>query len=147
MVGWDRGLTYQKLTTAVLLIHSGAAFVGTNPDVTYPTERGPAAGNGAILAAIEAATGVEPIVTGKPEARMYEEALHRMGAAPETTAMIGDRIDTDIAGASRAGLRTILTLSGITTEKDLETSAIKPDLVCDHLADLLAQWKDTLSSP
>jgi len=147
VVGWDRGLTYQKLTTAAILIHRGAAFVGTNPDVTYPTEEGPAPGNGAILAAIEAATGVEPIVTGKPEPRMYEEALHRMGAAPETTAMIGDRIDTDIAGASRAGLRTILTLSGITTRDDLKTLDIKPDLVSDHLADLLAQWKDTLSSP
>jgi 4-nitrophenyl phosphatase len=145
VVGWDRGLTYQKLTTAVLLIHSGAVFVGTNPDVTYPTERGPAAGNGAILAAIEAATEVEPVVTGKPEPRMYQEALRRMGATPETTAMIGDRIDTDIAGAARAGLTTVLTLSGITTEEDLETSAIKPDLVCDHLADLLLHWEEALA--
>ena len=145
VVGWDRTLTYQKLTTAVLLSHHGAAFVGTNPDVTYPTEEGPAPGNGAILAAIEAATKVEPIVTGKPEPRMYEEALRRMGAAPETTAMIGDRIDTDIAGAARAGLGTILTLSGITTRDDLKTSAVKPDLVCEHLADLLTQWEDALA--
>jgi len=145
VVGWDRGLTYQKLTTAVLLIHRGATFVGTNPDVTYPTEEGPAPGNGAILAAVEAATGLEPIVTGKPEPRMYQEALRRMGATPETTAMIGDRIDTDIAGAARAGLTTVLTLSGITTEEDLETSAIEPDLVCDHLADLLAGWEEALA--
>jgi len=145
VVGWDRQLTYQKLTTAALLIHEGALFVGTNPDVTYPTERGPAPGNGAILAAIEAATGVAPIVTGKPEPRMYREALQRMDATPETTAMIGDRIDTDIAGAAAVGLTTVLTLSGIATEKEARASSIKPDLVCQDINALIVQWEDALS--
>ncbi len=145
VVGWDRELTYQKLTTASLLIHQGAAFVGTNPDVSYPTERGPAPGNGAILAALEAATGVAPVVTGKPEPRMYQEALRRMGATPETTAMIGDRIDTDIAGAAGVGLTTVLTLSGITTEEDLRASSIRPDLVCDDIADVTRRWEDVLA--
>jgi 4-nitrophenyl phosphatase len=145
VVGWDRELTWEELTTASLLIHHGAAFIGTNPDVTFPTERGPAPGNGAILAALEAATGVSPTVTGKPEPRMYEEALRRMEATPETTAMIGDRIDTDIAGAANVGLTTVLTLSGITQPEDLGTSSIKPDLVCKDITSLIPLWKEVLS--
>ena len=141
VVGWDRAVTWDKLATASLLIHDGAGFVGTNPDVSYPTERGPVPGNGALLAAIEAATGVEATVTGKPEPRMYEEALRRMSANPETTAMIGDRLDTDIAGAKRAGLSTILVLSGIAAESDIDTSSIRPDLVTEDIEDLLTEWK------
>ena len=144
VVGWDRELTYWELVTASLLIHGGAGFLGTNPDVTYPTERGPAPGNGAILAALQAATGVSPIVTGKPEPRMYQEALRRMDATPETTAMIGDRMDTDIAGAAKAGLTTILTLSGISTAEDASSASVEPDLVCDSIASLTELWQDAL---
>ncbi|MGD8245263.1 MAG: HAD-IIA family hydrolase [Anaerolineae bacterium] len=145
VVGWDRNLTWQKLVTASLLIHDGAAFVGTNPDTSYPTERGPLPGNGALLAALQTATGIEPVVTGKPEPWMYREALRRMGATPETSAMIGDRLDTDIAGGSRAGLTTVLTLSGIATEADVRASSIKPDLVCEDIRDLMARWKEALA--
>jgi 4-nitrophenyl phosphatase len=142
VVGWDRYLTWDKLATASLLIHEGADFVGTNPDVTYPTERGPVPGNGALLAAVETATGVEPVVTGKPEPRMYQEALRRMDATPETTAMIGDRLDTDIAGASNTGLTTILVLSGIATEEDVAATSDRPDLVCADIQELLRRWKE-----
>jgi 4-nitrophenyl phosphatase len=144
VVGWDRNLSFEKLTKASLLIHRGASFVGTNPDVSYPTEQGPAPGNGAILAALEAATGVSPVVTGKPEPRMYEEALRRLGASADSTAMIGDRIDTDMAGAARVGLTTVLTLSGIATADDVASSWIKPDLVCEDLASLLDLWEPAL---
>ena len=142
VVGWDRNLTWEKLATASLLIHGGADFVGTNPDVTYPTERGPVPGNGALLAAVEAATGVEPIVTGKPESRMYQEALRRMDATPETSAMIGDRLDTDIAGALHADLSTILVLSGIATRENVAEVPDRPDLVCDDIQELLRRWKE-----
>jgi len=141
VVGWDRHVTWDKLATASLLIHDGAGFVGTNPDVSYPTERGPVPGNGALLAAIEAATGVEATVTGKPEPRIYEEALRRMRANPETTAMIGDRLDTDIAGAKHANLLTVLVLSGIAAESDLDTSSIRADLVTENIEALLTEWK------
>jgi 4-nitrophenyl phosphatase len=141
VVGWDRRLTWSKLATAALLIQAGAGFIGTNPDTSYPTERGPVPGNGAQLAALETATGIVPVVVGKPEPRMYEEALLRMGARPEATAVIGDRLDTDIAGGVRAGLTTVLVLSGITTEADLAASSIKPDLVCADLATLTAAWE------
>ena len=135
VVGWDQQLTWDELAIATLLIHEGADFLGTNPDVTFPTKRGPVPGNGAILAAIEAATGVTPVVTGKPEPQMYEAALRRMDASPEDTAMLGDRLDTDIAGAARVGLKTVLVLSGIATEEDVAASAIKPDLVCASISD------------
>jgi len=144
VVGWDRDLSWEKLSTAAFFIHRGAGFVGTNPDVTFPSEWGPAPGTGATLAAVEAATGLSPIVTGKPESRMYEEALRRMDAAPENTAMVGDRIDTDIAGAENMGLTTVLTLSGISTLEDVEASTTKPDLVCDDIEDLLTRWKTGL---
>jgi 4-nitrophenyl phosphatase len=144
VVGWDRQLTWDKLATAALLIHAGAKFVGTNPDTNYPTERGPVPGNGAQLATLETTTGVTPIIVGKPEPWMYEEAMRRMGAHPETTAVVGDRLDTDIGGGVRAGLTTVLVLSGIATEADLSTSPIAPDLVCAGIGELAEEWKRQL---
>jgi 4-nitrophenyl phosphatase len=146
VVGWDTQLTWDKLATAAFLIHRGAGFVGTNPDVSYPTERGPAPGNGAQLAALETTTGVTPIVTGKPEPPMYEEAMRRMRARPETTAVIGDRLDTDIAGGVRLGLATILVLSGIATESDLEDSPIRPDVVCADIGALIDLMRSSPNS-
>jgi 4-nitrophenyl phosphatase len=145
VVGWDTRLTWDKLATAALLIHRGAGFVGTNPDVNYPTERGPVPGNGAQLAALEVATGVAPIITGKPEPPMYEEAMRRMKAQPKTTAVIGDRLDTDIAGGVRLGLTTILTLSGIAREDDLAGSSIKPDVICPDIGALTGLMKRAFS--
>ncbi len=145
IVGWDRYLSWKKLSTAAYLIHRGATFIGTNPDITFPTEWGPAPGNGATLIALEASTGVEPIITGKPEPQMYEEALRRMGAVPETTAMIGDRLETDILGAARVGLTTVLTLSGISSADDLPSSPVQPDLVCRDIDDLVGRWQEVLA--
>jgi 4-nitrophenyl phosphatase len=140
VVGWNTDLTWDELATASLLIHKGAGFIGTNPDVSYPTERGPVPGNGAQLAALEVTTGVTPVVTGKPEPQMYAEALRRMGARPENTAVIGDRLDTDLAGGVRLGLTTVLVLSGIATEADLADSSIKPDIVCADIGGLMRIW-------
>lgn len=145
VVGWDRALTWEKLSRAAYHIYQGATFIGTNPDITFPVEWGEAPGNGAILHALEVSTGVEPIVTGKPEPQMYEEALRRMDATPKSTAMIGDRIETDIVGAARVGLTTVLTLSGISTTDDVSRSATKPDLVCDDIVDLVSRWRRALA--
>jgi 4-nitrophenyl phosphatase len=144
VVGWDRQLTWDKLATAALLIHAGAGFIGTNPDTNFPTEQGPVPGNGAQLAALEAATGVAPLVVGKPEPRMYEEALRRMGAHSDTTAVLGDRLGTDIVGGVRASLTTVLVLSGINTEADLAASPVKPDLVCADIEELVHKWANQL---
>jgi 4-nitrophenyl phosphatase len=141
VVGWNTELTWDELATAALLIYKGAGFIGTNPDVNYPTERGPVPGNGAQLAALEVTTGVAPVVTGKPEPRMYEEAMRRMGATPETTAVVGDRLDTDLAGGVRLGLTTVLILSGIATESDVAASSVKPDVICADIGELMRVWE------
>ncbi len=145
VIGWDRDLTWDKLATAALLIHAGAIFIGTNPDGNYPTKWGPVPGNGAQLAALETTTGVAPIVVGKPEPWMYKEAMRRMGARPETTAVIGDRLDTDIAGGVRAGLTTVLVLSGISTEADLAAPSVRPDMVYKDIRELVRVWDDALA--
>jgi len=140
VVGWDQDLSWRKLATASLLIHNGAGFIGTNPDTSFPTERGPVPGNGAQLAALQAATGVPPLVIGKPEPGMFEEAMRRMGAQAETTAIVGDRLDTDIAGGIRAGITTILVLSGIATQANLATSPVHPGLVYADITELVQAW-------
>ncbi len=129
VVGLDFELTYEKLRTAVILINKGARFISTNADLTFPFEGGVAPGNGAILAAITAATGQKPISIGKPEPTIFELALGRLGTNPAQTAVLGDRLETDILGGQRAGLKTILVLSGVTQPEALATSEIKPDWV------------------
>ena len=130
-----------KLRDKRILLTGGAGFIGTNPDTSFPTEYGPVPGNGAQLAALEATTGVAPTIIGKSGPWMYEEAIRRMGANPETIAVIGDRLDTDIAGGVRAGLTTVLVLSGIATEADLATSLVRPTIVCADIQELMRMWK------
>jgi 4-nitrophenyl phosphatase len=140
VVGLDSELTYEKLKTATLLIRSGARFIATNPDKTLPTEEGLIPGNGAIVAALEAATGVAPFVVGKPEPAIFDLALAKMGVGKEGAAVIGDRLGTDILGGRRAGLITILVLSGATSRQELENSSIKPDLVFEDVRQLYEAW-------
>lgn len=136
VVGMDRDLTYERLKTATLLIRRGAMFIGTNPDVTYPTEEGMVPGAGALLAALEVATGQKPVVIGKPEPTLFRLALERLGTTPQETGCIGDRLETDILGGHRAGLATILILSGVAQREDLVAAPIQPDFVFERLADL-----------
>ncbi|MBP7692400.1 MAG: HAD hydrolase-like protein, partial [Anaerolineales bacterium] len=131
--GMDRGLTWDKLATATLNLRAGAVFVGTNPDKTLPTERGITHGNGAVLAALQAATDLTPLIIGKPEPTMYQLALRRLGVAPGAAAAIGDRLDTDILGAVRAGMRSVLVLSGVATRADLELSPFQPTWVLEDI--------------
>jgi len=140
IVGMDSKLTYDKLRVATLLIRGGAGFIATNPDRTLPTEEGIIPGNGAILAALEAATGVAPFVVGKPEPAIFDLALARMGVGKEGAAVIGDRLETDILGGRRAGLMTILVLSGVTSRQELENSPVKPDLVFEDVRQLYEVW-------
>ncbi len=139
VAGLDRGLTYEKIRVAASLIRQGAAFYGTNPDKTYPTPAGLAPGAGTVLAALEAASGVAPIVVGKPSPILFETARARLNTLPQETLVIGDRLDTDILGGQRAGMRTALVLSGVSNRKELEHWYPKPDLVADTLADLVKQ--------
>lgn len=137
VAGLDRTLTYQKIATASHYIRCGAAFIGTNGDLTFPLPDRFAPGAGSVLAAIQAGSGVAPQIIGKPERPMFEIALRQLGTAPHETLMIGDRLETDIWGAGAIGMQTALVLSGISTENDIIRSEIKPDIVQENLAALL----------
>lgn len=140
VVGLDRRVTYDKLTRAALSIEKGARFVGSNPDTSFPTERGLAPGAGALLSALQATTGVEPVVIGKPKPLMLELAMQGMGASVADTAMLGDRLDTDIRAANELGMPSVLVLTGVSTRADLQHSADHPDVVVNNLADLMERW-------
>ena len=127
--GLDRRLTYERLKRACLAIRAGAPLVATNPDLSLPAEQGLLPGNGATLAYLGAATGVTPLVIGKPEATMLGVAMERMGAQPAQTAIVGDSLLTDMLAGDRAGVTKILVLSGVSTAADLATSPIQPDHV------------------
>ncbi len=134
----DRQVTYDKLKRATLLIRGGARFIATNLDPTNPSEEGLIPGTGAMIVALEAASGTKPTVIGKPEPIMYQLAMEQMGARPESTAAIGDRADTDILGGKRAGLMTLCVLSGSSDRREAE--AYKADLIFDDIAHILETW-------
>jgi len=141
VVGFDRAVNYEKLKLATLAIRAGAKFIGTNPDKTFPTEEGLMPGNGAILAAIEAATDVTPLVVGKPSPAIFELALEKLGTSAQDTVMIGDRLDTDIVGGRQVGLITILVLSGVTHAEELTNASVTPHMVYDDIAAVHDAWR------
>jgi len=142
VVGFNRHVCYAQLASAAHLIINGARFVGTNPDPSFPSEVGPLPGAGALLRFIETGTGVEPLVVGKPGRAVFEEALRRLEGKPENTAMVGDRLETDIMGARGAGLYTILLLSGVTGREKAENNEIRPDLICENIEELAAALQE-----
>ncbi len=129
VVGFNRHADYPLLAMAALAIHKGARFVGTNPDVTFPSEIGLMPGAGSLLAFLQTATDVQPTIVGKPGPIMFRQALKRLGGTTANTAMVGDRLNTDIAGAKAAGLRAILVLSGITQPEDIPANGAGPDWI------------------
>jgi 4-nitrophenyl phosphatase len=146
--GKDSTLTWAKLATATLNIRAGARFVGTNADTTLPTEYGVTHGNGAILAALTAATGVAPMIIGKPEPIMYRQAMKLLASDPAETIAIGDRLETDILGAVRTGIRSLMVLTGISSEGDLRASDYQPTwLMPDIIAVTEALRRQALSQP
>ena len=138
--GLDTELTYQKLRIATLAIRAGARYVATNPDYTLPTPEGLVPGAGSIIALLRTATEVEPTVIGKPEPAMFHTAIEILGADPQRTLTIGDRLDTDIAGAAAAGLASALVLTGVSTREQLARSNIQPGAVFAGLPELAAAW-------
>lgn len=134
--GLDRQLTWDKLADASLHLHAGAQFIATNADTSLPTERGPVVGNGAILAALQATTQVSPIVMGKPEPIMYQQAMKILGVAPEKTIAIGDRLNTDILGAVNTNIRSIMVLTGISQEKDIQSVDYQPTWVMSDIQEV-----------
>ncbi len=144
VVGGDRQLTYAKLHAAIHHILQGAAFIGTNPDLLVPTERGLAPEAGTTLAALQAATGIAPTLIGKPERPLLDLALQRMQATPEHTAILGDRLETDILGGQRLGMTTILVTTGVSAEAQIAETGITPDHVVHGLDQVVTLWEDQL---
>ncbi len=134
--GADFELVYGSLRTACLAIRAGADYVATNADTTFPTEAGLIPGSGAIVAALVAATGVEPTIVGKPSPVMVESCLTAMGIDASQAVMLGDRLDTDILAGQRAKTKTIMVLTGVHTPADIRQMGIQPDLVIDTLEPL-----------
>jgi 4-nitrophenyl phosphatase len=141
VVGMSRHVCYRHLAIANHLIGNGATFIGTNPDVTFPSEMGRMPGAGSILAFLETASGVSPKVIGKPNGTMFLEAIHRLAGSIGDTVMVGDRMNTDIVGAHSVGLRTVLLMSGIATREDLKNSTIEPDWVFEDLRSFAAAFE------
>jgi len=141
VIGLDRTVTFAKLQAASLAIRGGATFIGTNPDRTLPTPIGLIPGNGALLAAVEAATDRAPFVIGKPQPPIFRWAIARLGLPAERVACLGDRLETDILGGAQVGLFTVFVLSGVSSAEELERFEPKPDAVFDGPAELLESWR------
>jgi|SRR5881394_1960880 len=135
IVSGHRGFDYEELLTATLALERGAALFATSHDPTLPMPGGAWPGTGAVLAAVETASGATAEIGGKPEPHLFELARERIAAA-ERVAMIGDRVSSDIEGGRRAGLVTILVLSGATSRQQAEDAAAPPDHVVEDLAAL-----------
>lgn len=138
--GADFELTYEKLRRATLHIRGGARYIATNPDRTFPAEEGLIPGAGAIMAALVAATDSTPTVIGKPGPAMFHVAAALLGATPAATLVIGDRLDTDIAGAIAAEMPSALVLTGVSTRAEAEAGPDRPDAIFEDLPALIAAW-------
>lgn len=137
VLGETRTYSFEAITAAIRHIERGAKFIATNPDATGPSPEGSLPATGAVAALITAATGRHPYIVGKPNPMMFRSALNKIEAHSETTAMIGDRMNTDIIAGMEAGLFTILVLTGITTRADLERYPYRPSLVLDGVHELV----------
>lgn len=137
VAGLDRQISFEKLRRATLLIRSGAEFIGTNPDRTFPTPEGLIPGAGSILALLETASGTPPIIAGKPQPALFELALERLGVSKEEALVVGDRLETDILGGQNAGFPTALVLSGIASQQDADEWSPAPTYISPSLGDLV----------
>lgn len=137
VLGETRTYSFDAITRAVRLILGGARFICTNPDVTGPSAEGPLPAAGAVAAMITRATGREPYFVGKPNPMMFRSALNRIDAHSETTAMIGDRMDTDIVAGIEAGMSTYLVLTGSTAVADIENFPFRPSHILDSIEDMI----------
>jgi NagD protein len=137
VLGESRTYSFERISRAIRLILGGARFIATNPDATGPTPDGPLPATGSVAALISRATGVEPYFVGKPNPLMMRSALNAIDAHSETTAMIGDRMDTDVVSGLEAGLETVLVLTGLTTRAEAERHPYRASRVVDSIADLV----------
>ena len=139
ILGETRTYSFERITSAIRLILNGSRFIATNPDATGPSGDGVLPATGSVAALITRATGVDPYYVGKPNPLMMRSALNAIDAHSETTAMIGDRMDTDIVAGLEAGLHAILVLTGVTQRGEIERFPYRPSQIVDGIGDLVAQ--------
>jgi 4-nitrophenyl phosphatase len=135
--GMDREFTYEKLKKASLLIQAGATFITTNIDKNLPTEEGMMPGAGSLMIALQTATGVQPIVIGKPEARMIDLAIEELGVSKDQAVVVGDNLETDILAGVHAGVRTAMVLTGFSKREQVEAAEGKPTVIFENLTALM----------
>jgi HAD superfamily hydrolase (TIGR01457 family) len=137
VMGLDRNINYLKISEAALLVKRGLPFFATNPDKTFPTPRGEIPGAGAWCSVIITATGIEPIYAGKPAPYLIELARKRLGTAKPETLVVGDRLETDIAGGQGAGCPVALVLSGVATLEQCKAWNPAVEIIADDLSALI----------
>jgi NagD protein len=143
VLGETRTYSFERITQAIRLIDSGARFIATNPDATGPSPDGSLPATGAVAALITRATNRDPYYVGKPNPLMMRSALNAIDAHSETTAMIGDRMDTDVVSGLEAGLETVLVLTGVSTRESAERFPFRPSRIVDSVADLAGELEAT----
>jgi NagD protein len=139
VLGETRTYSFERITQAIRLIAGGARFIATNPDTTGPSPDGPLPATGSVAALISRATGAAPYFVGKPNPLMMRSALNALDAHSEDTAMIGDRMDTDVVAGLEAGLETILVLTGVTSPEEAERHPYRPSRIVESVAELVGE--------
>ncbi|HEY0166555.1 MAG TPA: HAD-IIA family hydrolase [Jatrophihabitans sp.] len=137
VLGETRTYSFEAITKAIRLIGAGARFIATNPDVTGPSAEGPLPATGSVAALISRATGKQPYYVGKPNPMMFRSALNRIEAHSENTAMVGDRMDTDVVAGIEAGLETILVLTGSTGPEQIDQFPYRPSRILNSIQDVI----------
>lgn len=137
VLGETRNFSFENLTKAIRLINAGARFIATNPDATGPSAEGVLPATGAVAALITKATGKDPYIVGKPNPMMFRSAMRKIGAHSQSTGMIGDRMDTDVVAGIEAGLHTVLVLTGIADEAEIQRYPFRPTEILMSVADLV----------
>jgi NagD protein len=140
VLGETRNFNFDSLTRAIRLINNGARFIATNPDATGPSAEGVLPATGSVAALITKATGKEPYIVGKPNPMMFRSAMRKIGAHSESTGMIGDRMDTDVVAGIEAGLHTVLVLTGIADQAEIEKYPFRPNEILNSVADLVEKF-------
>ncbi len=137
VLGESRNFNFDSLTKAIRLINNGARFIATNPDATGPSADGVLPATGSVAALITKATGKHPYIVGKPNPMMFRSAMRKIGAHSESTGMIGDRMDTDVVAGIEAGLHTVLVLTGISDDAEIQKYPFRPTEILNSVADLV----------
>lgn len=135
----DYALTYEKLKHATLLVHSGCELIGTNSDATFPTPEGLIPGSGTVIGALEIATQRQATMIGKPEPLLYQMALDRLNLESREVLGIGDRLETDIAGAQAAFIHTALVLTGVSTQEQAECYHPSPEIISTSFTEIFSE--------